>query len=95
MTVAGDYFIKTATQHSAGILSLPFVIGAVLYGFSAVGWFYLLLHHSLTWVAVSYSVSTLIFLALLGVVVFEETIRSRDVLAVSMALGAMLLIRQG
>ena len=51
--------------------------------------------HSLTWVAVSYSVSTLIFLALLGVVVFEETIRSRDVLAVSMALGAMLLIRQG
>lgn len=94
MTVGGDYFIKTATGHAAGMHSALFVVGAALYGLSAIGWFYLMRTHTLTWLAVSYSAATLVFVALLGVVAFGETLRSRDVLAMAMALGALFLINQ-
>lgn len=94
MTVFGDYLIKTATGHHAGMMSVVFALGALSYGASAIGWFFLMRSHSLTWIAVSYSAATLVFLALLGVIMFEETLRPRDVMAVAMALGAMLLINQ-
>lgn len=95
MTVGGDYFIKTATGHRAGMSSAFFVIGTLLYGLSSIGWFYLMRSHSLTWIAVSYSAATLIFVALLGVIVFGETLRSQDVVAVGLALLAVLLINHG
>lgn len=95
MTVFGDYLIKTATGHSSGIFSAFFIIGALFYGLSAIGWFYLMRHHSLTWIAVSYSAGTLVFLALLDVAVFGQTLRGRDMAAVAMALGSLFLIQQG
>lgn len=94
MTVGGDYLIKLATGHRAGMASMFFVAGALLYALSAIGWFHLMRSHSLTWIAVSYSAATLIFLATLGVVVFDEVLRGRDVVAVGMALGAVVLINQ-
>lgn len=92
MTVGGDYFIKISTGHAAGMSSAFFVIGTLLYGLSSIGWFYLMRSHSLTWIAVSYSATTLIFVALLGVVVFGEALRLRDAAAVALALAAVLLI---
>lgn len=94
MTVGGDYFIKSATGHAAGMASAFFVIGMLLYALSAFGAFHLMRSHTLTWFAVSYSVATLILIALLGVVVFGETLRLRDGIAVGLALGAVVLINQ-
>lgn len=95
MTVSGDYLIKIATGHSAGMSSPVFLMGAALYGLSAIGWFLLMRHHPLTWIAVSYSAATLIFVALLGVIAFGETLRMRDMLAIAMAMIAVVLINQG
>lgn len=94
MNVGGDYLIKVSVSHRAGMLSLFFLSGAALYGISAIGWFYMMRSHSLTWIAVSYSSATLIMLALLGVVVFGETLRFRDILAVAMGLSAIVLVSQ-
>ncbi|QBX35583.1 hypothetical protein E4L95_13125 [Paracoccus liaowanqingii] len=92
LTIGGDYLIKSATVHTAGMGSGLFLIAVGLYALSAIGWYFLMRHHPLTWIAVTYSGATLIMLTLLGVVVFGEQMGRRDIAAVAMALGAILLV---
>ncbi|TJZ93485.1 transporter [Paracoccus gahaiensis] len=92
LTIGGDYLIKSATIHVAGMGSGLFLVAVALYALSAFGWFFLIRHHPLTWIAVTYSGATLILLTLLGVIVFDEDLGWRDIAAVAMALGAILLV---
>jgi len=95
LTVIGDYFIKLASVHAAGMTSGAFLLGALCYGTPAVAWFYMMQKHSLAMIAVFYSSATLIILALLGIVVFKEAATWREALGICLALAAVIVMHRG
>lgn len=92
MTLVGDYLIKVASQKPAGLVTLSFIGGAVLYALPAVGWFYLMRNHSLTAIGVFYSAATILILSGLGFFVFKEAFGLREALGVSFAIAAVLIV---
>ncbi|WP_428925647.1 hypothetical protein [Marinibacterium sp. SX1] len=92
LTCPGDYCIKLSTHHPSGLGSGLFWIGLVLYGLPAFGWFVLMRSHSLASVAVLYSSATLVLLAGLGWLVFNEPFGSRQVAGLGLALAAVVVM---
>lgn len=91
VTIAGDYFVKLASQDPKGISTFYFALGALLYGLPAFAWFYLMRQHSLAAVGVMYSSATIVLLTLLGVFVFKESFGWRDGLGVGLAIAAVVV----
>lgn len=94
MTLLGDYCIKLATHKDTGLYSPLFMVGAVFYGIPAVGWFFLMKSHSLAMVGVMYSASTLVLLTLMGFVVFKESLGWRELVGLSLAISAVIVMSQ-
>ena len=92
VTLVGDYLIKVASQKPSGLLTATFISGSMLYALSAIGWFYLMRSHSLAAIGVFYSAATIVILAGLGVFVFKEAFGLREVLGLSLAIAAVLVI---
>lgn len=92
MTVLGDYCIKLATGRTGGLLSVQFIAGALLYGITAIGWFFLMKSHSLAIIGVLFSASTVILLAALGTLVFKEAFGWRDAIGICLAVLAVAVI---
>ena len=92
LTCLGDYCIKLASDHPSGLRSRLFWLGAVLYGLPAFGWFALMRHHTLTSVAVFYSFATLLLMAGLGWLVFNEPMGTRQILGLSLAVAAVAVM---
>ena len=92
MTLMGDYCIKLATGKIGGLLSVQFMAGALLYGITAIGWFFLMKTNSLAIIGVLFSASTVILLAALGTLVFKEAFGWRDAIGISLAVLAVAVI---
>lgn len=92
LTLFGDYAIKVASAKDSGLLSIWFILGAILYGLPAVGWFYLMKSHSLATIGVMYSASTIILLALLGYFVFKEAFGWREAVGLTLAIAAVAVM---
>ncbi len=92
MTTIGDYYIKTSTNLSNPFGTWQFAIGFVTYALGAFGWFYAMKYMPLTETGVVYSCLTIIILALLGTFAFDETFGTRELLGVSLALSAVLVM---
>ena len=95
ITVLGDYFVKAASQQLGGLATRTFVLGALLYGLPAVGWFYLMQMHSLAAIGVFYSAVTLVLLAGMGTIVFKEAFGLREVAGLSLALASLVVMHVG
>ena len=85
-TLVSDYFIKAAALSATGIHNPLLTIGAVIYGLTAIGWFFLMRSHSLAMVAVIYTAMTTIVLAGMGYFLFDEGFRARDGIGVALAI---------
>ncbi len=85
-TVTGDYFVKLASTRPDGLATQDFLLGAFFYGLPAVGWFFLMRSHSMAFIGVAYSASTMLLLAALGVLVFKEDFQLRDALGLGFAI---------
>ena len=94
MTLVGDYCIKLATHEDTGLYSPLFMVGAGFYGIPAVGWFFLMKSHSLAMVGVMYSASTLVLLTLMGCVVSKESLGWRELVGLSLAISAVIVMSQ-
>jgi undecaprenyl phosphate-alpha-L-ara4N flippase subunit ArnF len=92
VTPFGDYLIKLATEKPAGLLSIHFIAGAALYGVPAIGWYYLMKNHSLALIGTFYSALTVILLALLGYVFFKESFGAREIVGISLAIYAVVVM---
>ena len=92
--IGGDYFVKNSAEHSNGIFSTVFLLGALLYGATAVGWYYLMRIHSLAEIGVLYSASTIILLAVLGHFVFKEEVGLRQLAGMALAVLAIFVMRE-
>jgi len=90
LTVLGDFFIKVASDRPGAPWSMPFVLGAILYGMPARGWFDLMRTHSLAAIGVIYSASTILLLAALGTVAFGERLGGWEGLGIVLALASVV-----
>ena len=85
-TFVGDYLIKLSSEREGGLLSLSFLLGAILYGLPAIGFFFMMRSHSLVSVGVFYSAATIILMAVLGYFVFKEDFGIRETVGLGFAL---------
>ena len=91
-TLLGDYGIKVASGKPDGLFSKTFILGAVLYSMPAIGWYFLMKSNSLAMIGVLFSASTVIFLAMLGVLVFKEAFGWREGIGISLAVLAVAVM---
>jgi undecaprenyl phosphate-alpha-L-ara4N flippase subunit ArnF len=92
LTIAGDYFIKLASDRPDGLTTVIFAAGLMLYALPAIGWFFLMRSHSLAALGVLYSASILILLAAMGTLVFKEAFGLREVLGIGLAIASVMVI---
>ena len=92
IVIAGDYVIKLAADGGQPMWSGLVVLGVILYGSSALFWFYAMQHVTLAQAGVAYSMLTLIALAIIGAVYFNETLHAREYAGIGCALMAMVLM---
>ncbi|MFK7763669.1 MAG: EamA family transporter [Roseobacter sp.] len=92
IVIIGDFFIKVAADAGHTITSAYVFAGVALYGVSALCWFYAMQHVSLAQAGVAYSMITLIALALIGAIWFNEPLYFREYAGIGCALLAMILM---
>ncbi|WP_397570325.1 transporter [Schlesneria sp. T3-172] len=90
--VCGDYFLKLASQQKDSLRSPWFYVGFVLYASTAFGWLFVMKHLKLATVSMVYSVSMVLLLTTMGVVFFQESLSSLEIVGLVMAVGALLLL---
>ncbi|MEL6409383.1 MAG: hypothetical protein AAGK67_12195 [Pseudomonadota bacterium] len=92
IVIVGDFVIKTAADAGYTITSGYVLMGVLLYGASAICWFYAMQHVTLAQAGVAYSMLTLIALAIIGAVWFDEALHAREYAGLACALLSMLLM---
>jgi len=92
VVISGDFVLKLAADRGLSALSALVMVGIVLYTISALLWFGAMRHITLGQAGVTYSMLTLVALALIGAVVFGERLGFREITGISFAIGAMVLM---
>jgi len=89
----GDYFLKLAgSKETVYLEPRLFCLGLLCQVLSLFGWFYAVKHFSLATLGVYYSVSTILFLAALGVFVFGERLTSYEIVGIGAAILSLFLL---
>lgn len=92
ITVFGDLFVKHASLKPK-LTGWPLLlVGALIYGLTALGWFFVMRKVKLSTLGVTYSVSVVIFLTLVSVFYFKEKIYPIEILAIIMAIISLIII---
>jgi drug/metabolite transporter (DMT)-like permease len=92
IVIIGDYAIKLAADGNHPLWSGLVLLGVVLYGASAMFWFYAMQYVTLAQAGVAYSMLTLLALAIIGAVYFDEALYAREYAGFACALLAMVLL---
>ena len=92
LAVFGDWLLKLASLKTGFSGWKLLVIGAVVYGVGAVGWFFIFRAIKLSTVGVVYGVSVLLLLVALSVFVFKEGLNVYEGIGVVMAIGSIVLM---
>jgi undecaprenyl phosphate-alpha-L-ara4N flippase subunit ArnF len=92
IVIIGDFVIKMAADAGHAINSTYVILGVALYGVSALCWFFAMQHISLAQAGVAYSMLTLIALAIIGAVWFDEALRAREYAGLGCACLSMVLM---
>ncbi len=92
VVIVGDFAIKMAADGNHPPWSGLVAMGCLLYGVSALFWFYAMKHVTLAQAGVAYSMLTLLALCLIGSIWFDERLYAREVAGIACALAAMLLM---
>ena len=90
--IVGDYFLKRASQAAAPFRTLDFGIGLLVFASTAAGWILILPHRKLGVVGAVYGVSTVLFMALLGWLVFGESLRPVELIGMGLGVASIVLL---
>lgn len=90
--VAGDYFLKLASQQKSPFASRWFYLGFCVYASTALGWLYVMRHLKLATIGVVYSISMILLLTALGSAAFREPLGAREILGIALAIASLLLL---
>lgn len=92
ITVVADIFIKQASLQSSFSGWKLLVLGSIIYGLTAFGWFFVIRKIKLSTAAVLYSISIILFLTLTSVFYFKEKINIAEIIGICMALASLILL---
>ncbi|SEW30413.1 undecaprenyl phosphate-alpha-L-ara4N flippase subunit ArnF [Cognatiyoonia koreensis] len=92
IVLVGDFVLKVAADTDRPLLSGYVLAGGLIYGISAVFWYYAMQYMTLSQVGVIFSMLTLLALCVLGVMRFDEQLFLREYLGIACALAAMVLM---
>lgn len=80
--VVGDYFLKRAGSGEKYMDFKLFLIGFLLISSTSIGWFYVFKHIKFSTVGAVYGVSVILYLAVIGVLVFDESLNTYEVIGI-------------
>jgi small multidrug resistance pump len=92
VAVAGDYFLKVASNNDQSINTVWFVLGISTIASTAFGWVYTMKHLKLASIGAIYSVSTVVLLALVGAIFFHENLSHYEIIGLVMAIISLVLL---
>jgi len=92
ITVLGDVFVKQASLQPKFTGWKLLMLGALIYGLTAIGWFFVLRKIKLSTSGGLYSLSIIIFLTLASVFYFKEKITGLEILAIILAIISLILL---
>ncbi len=90
--IAGDYFLKRASERASPLGTGVFLAGLVLYASTAFAWVFVMRHLKLATIGVIYSVSMVLLLAGMGVVFFGETLGRSEIAGIALAIASLILL---
>jgi drug/metabolite transporter (DMT)-like permease len=89
--VLGDFFIKLAGVDKATHWRW-LALGTVLYAATAIGWFRVMKHVSLSALGAIYALTTVLLLVAIGVAYFHERLNTYEVVGIVMAILSVVLL---
>jgi multidrug transporter EmrE-like cation transporter len=90
--IAGDYFLKRASEGASPLTSRDFLAGLVLYASTAFAWVFVMRHLKLATIGVIYSVSMVLMLAAMGILFFEESLSRSEAAGIALAIASLFLL---
>ncbi len=90
--IAGDYFLKRASQRESPLATGTFLFGLALYASTAFAWVFIMRDLKLATIGVIYSVSMVLLLAGMGVVFFGESLSRTEQAGIALAVAALILM---
>jgi multidrug transporter EmrE-like cation transporter len=90
--IAGDYFLKRASERDRPLATADFLVGLVLYASTAFAWVFVMRHLKLATIGVIYSVSMVLLLAGMGVLFFGESLSRSEVAGIALAIASLVLL---
>lgn len=90
--VLGDFFIKLSGSGVKFIEYKWFIIGLLIYASTSFGWFFVMKYVKLSVLGVLYSISTALFLLILGVLFFKEKLNFYEYAGVLTAIISLILL---
>ncbi len=92
ITVLADAFIKHASLQNAFSGWRMLILGAVIYGLTAFGWFFVMRKNKLFTLGVLYGVGCIVLLTLVSVFYFKEKINSFEIFGIALAIISIIIL---
>jgi len=90
--VIGDYFLKVASNDEISLKTSWFFIGLLILASTAFGWVYVMKHIKLATLGVVYSVSTVLLLAFVGVILYQESLNPYESGGKVLSIASLILL---
>ncbi|MDD4901965.1 MAG: transporter [Patescibacteria group bacterium] len=92
ITVFADALIKHASLQNAFSGWRTLILGAIIYGLTAFGWFFTMRKIKLSTLGVLYAVSCVILLTLISMFYFKERISPWEISAIILAIFSLIIL---
>jgi drug/metabolite transporter (DMT)-like permease len=92
VTVFADALIKNASLQKSFSGWQSLLLGAIIYGLTAFGWFFITRKATLSKLGVLYALSTVILLTLVSVFYFKEKITTMEIGGIILAIISIIIL---
>ena len=90
--IISDFYFKKSSTYASPFTSKAFLIGLGLYCANAFAWVIAMQHAKLAIIGAVYCVVTILLLAAIGHIFFNETLNTKECVGVLMAIGSVILL---
>ncbi|HOI18985.1 MAG TPA: transporter [Candidatus Woesearchaeota archaeon] len=92
ITVIGDVLIKNASLQNAFVGWKMLLLGAIVYAFTAFGWFFVMRKIKLSTLGVLYGVSCIVILTFVSVFYFKEKVSHLEIIGIALAVISLIIL---
>lgn len=92
ITVFADALIKQASLQNAFSGWKMLILGAIIYGLTAFGWFFVMRKIKLSTLGILYGVSCVILLTLVSVFYYKEKINTFEIFGIVLAIISLIIL---